>query len=151
MMMMMIIIIIISIIVPLALWSRPRRQSRHEHSQCPYSTANLRTNIMDFRGFWIKHNHNSKGWNSQAHRWFPGKFGSSNLSRDNASREIVDEIVAIELQPEGPRQCLTAHNDVIICICSHRHGLWYTAAGSFSQVAMQNGCTRPLHGSRVLN
>ena len=50
-MMMMIIIIIISIIVPLALWSRPRRQSRHEHSQCPYSTANLRTNIMDFRGF----------------------------------------------------------------------------------------------------
>ena len=27
-------------------------------------------------------------WNFQAHREFPGKFESSNLSRDNASREI---------------------------------------------------------------
>ena len=31
---------------------------------------------------------NSKGWNSQAHREFPGKFESSNLSRDDLSREI---------------------------------------------------------------
>ena len=29
-----------------------------------------------------------KGWNSQAHREFPGKFESRNLSRDNLSREI---------------------------------------------------------------
>ena len=29
-----------------------------------------------------------KGWNSQAHREFPGKFESSNVSRDNVSREI---------------------------------------------------------------
>ena len=29
-----------------------------------------------------------KGWNSQAHREFPGKFKSSNVSRDNVSREI---------------------------------------------------------------
>ena len=30
----------------------------------------------------------SKGWNSQVHRGFPAKFESSNLSRDNLSREI---------------------------------------------------------------
>ena len=29
-----------------------------------------------------------KGWNSQAHREFPGKFDSSNVSRRNGSREI---------------------------------------------------------------
>ena len=29
-----------------------------------------------------------KGWNPQAHRELPGKFESSNLSRDNVSREI---------------------------------------------------------------
>ena len=29
-----------------------------------------------------------EGWNSQAHREFPGKFESRNLSRDNLSREI---------------------------------------------------------------
>ena len=31
---------------------------------------------------------NSKGWNSQAHGGFPGKFESSNVSRDNVRREI---------------------------------------------------------------
>ena len=31
---------------------------------------------------------NTKGWNSQAPRGFPGKFESSNVSRDNISREI---------------------------------------------------------------
>ena len=29
-----------------------------------------------------------EGWNSQAHREFPGKFEPSNLRRDNLSREI---------------------------------------------------------------
>ena len=29
-----------------------------------------------------------KGWNSQAHREFPGNVESTNLSRDNISREI---------------------------------------------------------------
>ena len=29
-----------------------------------------------------------KGWNSHVHGEFPGKFESSNLSRDNLSREI---------------------------------------------------------------
>ena len=33
-------------------------------------------------------NLNSKGWNSKAHEGFPGKFESTNLSRDNVSREI---------------------------------------------------------------
>ena len=41
-----------------------------------------------FLRVWLKHNLNSKGWNSQAHREFPRKFESSNLSRDNVSREI---------------------------------------------------------------
>ena len=49
-------------------------------------TANLCTKIMDFRGF-----DSSRiliGWNSQAHGELPRKFESSNLSRDNLSREI---------------------------------------------------------------
>ena len=41
-----------------------------------------------FRRVWLKHNVNFKGWNSQDCRGFPGKFESSNLSRDNLSREI---------------------------------------------------------------
>ena len=44
-----------------------------------------RSTILDFRGLRLKHDLNSKGWNSQAHREFPGKFESSNLSRDNLS------------------------------------------------------------------
>ena len=47
--------------------------------------ANLPTHVMDFTGFDSKHNLNCKGWNSQAHRGFPGCFESSNLSRDNGS------------------------------------------------------------------
>ena len=45
----------------------------------------LPTNIVGFGGF---DSINLKGWNSQAHRGFPGKFESSNVSRDNVSREI---------------------------------------------------------------
>ena len=41
-----------------------------------------------FQGGWLQHNLNLKGWNSHAHRGFPGKFESSNVSRDNVSREI---------------------------------------------------------------
>ena len=48
----------------------------------------LLTNIVDFRGVWLEHNLNSKGWNSQAHREVPGKFESSNVSRENVSRGI---------------------------------------------------------------
>ena len=51
-------------------------------------TANLRTYIMDFRGFDASIILIVRGWNSQAHRKFPGKFESNNLSRDNVSREI---------------------------------------------------------------
>ena len=35
-----------------------------------------------------QHHLNFKGWNSQAHRGFPGKFESSNVIRGNVSREI---------------------------------------------------------------
>ena len=34
------------------------------------------------------HNLDFKGWNSQAHREFPGKFESSNVGRHNVTREI---------------------------------------------------------------
>ena len=37
----------------------------------------------------LEHNVDFKGWNSQAQRGFPGKFDSSNVSRDNVSREIA--------------------------------------------------------------
>ena len=57
-------------------------------------TANLPTNIMDFRGF------DSRiililrgGILMSVHREFPGKFESSNLSRDNVSREIGRSII----------------------------------------------------------
>ena len=52
------------------------------------TTANLCTKILDFRGLWLKHNLNLKGWNSQAHREFPGNLESTNLSREMFSREI---------------------------------------------------------------
>ena len=43
---------------------------------------------MDFRGFDSRIILSLRGWNSQAHGEFPGKFESRNLSRDNLSREI---------------------------------------------------------------
>ena len=51
-------------------------------------TANLRTKILGFRGLDASANLNVKGWTSHAHREFPAKFESTNLSRDNLSREI---------------------------------------------------------------
>ena len=50
-------------------------------------TANLRTKILDFRGFDSSRILSFKGWNSHIHGEFPGSFESTNLSRDNLSRE----------------------------------------------------------------
>ena len=36
----------------------------------------------------IKHDLDYEGWSSQAHRGFPGRFDSSNVSRRNVSRRI---------------------------------------------------------------
>ena len=47
-------------------------------------TANLGTKILDFR-----QNLNITGWSSHIHREFPRYFESTNLSRDNLSREIA--------------------------------------------------------------
>ena len=44
------------------------------------------------------HNIDLKGWNSQAHKVFPGKVESSNLSRDSFSREIK-QCCACRLEP----------------------------------------------------
>ena len=78
------------------------------------STANLRTKILDFRGFdssrillqyyllvqetvtivyyilslLLLSTHKFKGWNSHVHGKFPGMSDSTNLSRDTLSREI---------------------------------------------------------------
>ena len=64
------------------------------------TAANLLTKILDFRGF-----DSSiiliKGWNSDVHRGFPGKLESSNLSRDNISREIGRRCLA-PLTPRLP-------------------------------------------------
>ena len=54
----------------------------------PSSTANFHTKILDFRGFDSSRILVFKGWNSQAHREFPGKSESSNLSGDSLSGEI---------------------------------------------------------------
>ena len=50
-------------------------------------TANLRTKILDFRGFDLSRIL-IKGWNSHVHGGFLGKLESSNLSREILSREI---------------------------------------------------------------
>ena len=55
------------------------------------SPANIRTNIMDFGGFDSSIILILRGGNLMSvefYRGFPRKFESSNLSRDNASREI---------------------------------------------------------------
>ena len=51
-------------------------------------TPNLPTNTVDFTGFDSSTNLKFTGWNSQAHRGFTGQFESSNVSRNNISREI---------------------------------------------------------------
>ena len=92
-------------------------------------TANLRTNIMDFRGFdWLKKNRDIKGWHYHVHRGLPGKFESSNLSRGNVCREIG------RMQPCTPvivysSKCSTAVNstvhearDVVLCLTVE---IWY--------------------------
>ena len=49
----------------------------------------LRTKILDFRGFYSSIiSLNLKGWKSHVYREFSGNLESSNLSRDNLSREI---------------------------------------------------------------
>ena len=51
-----------------------------------WSISELR--FLDFGGFDSEQNIDLKGWSSQAHREFPGNVESTNLSRDNLSREI---------------------------------------------------------------
>ena len=52
-------------------------------------TANLHSEILDFRGFDSSRIlHHVKGWNSHVHRGFHINVESTNLSRDDPSREI---------------------------------------------------------------
>ena len=51
------------------------------YGQSPYLHCGL-------QGVRLEHNLNSKGWNSDVHREFPGNFDSSNVSRDHDSRGI---------------------------------------------------------------
>ena len=50
--------------------------------------THIHTNIVDFKRFDSSMILMFKGRNSQAHREFPGKFESSNVSRGNISGEI---------------------------------------------------------------
>ena len=59
------------------------------------TTANPPTNTVVVKGVRLKRNLNLKGWDSHVHRGFPGRFESSNISRDNVSREIGRTIVII--------------------------------------------------------
>ena len=52
------------------------------------ATADLRTKILDFRGFDSSIIVVFKRWNSHVHGEFPGKSESTNLSRENLSGEI---------------------------------------------------------------
>ena len=54
---------------------------------CPnHDTANLHTRIWISEGL-TQAERDFKGWNSHAHRGFPGKFEFTNLRRDTLSRE----------------------------------------------------------------
>ena len=59
----------------------PRLVRYRVYAQSPYWHCG-------FQRVWLKHNLKFKGWNSQAHGEFPGKFESSHVSKDNVSREI---------------------------------------------------------------
>ena len=52
-----------------------------DYGRSPYSDSG-------FQRVWLKQNLDFEGWNSQAHRAFPGSFESRNLSRDNLSWEV---------------------------------------------------------------
>ena len=56
---------------------------RDRHYQGCARTANLRTTIMCFRGFYSSRILIVRGWISHVHRGLSGNLGSSNLSRDN--------------------------------------------------------------------
>ena len=55
--------------------------SAPRHSQSTYKESR-------FQRVRLEQNLNLKGWNSQAHSRFPEQFESTNLGRDNLSREI---------------------------------------------------------------
>ena len=43
-----------------------------------------------------------KGWDSHVHRTIPGKFESSNVSRDNVSREIGRTPMPVMIAEHAP-------------------------------------------------
>ena len=57
--------------------ARAETETQGAYGQSPYSH-------YGFQKVLLKHNLNYKGWNSHIHRGFPGKFESSNLSRDKS-------------------------------------------------------------------
>ena len=68
--------------------STPPHHKQTQTGRARSNTPNLPTNIVDFGGFDSSTILIQRGWNSQAHRGLPGKFESSNVSRDNVSRRI---------------------------------------------------------------
>ena len=74
-----------------------------------HGTANLLTNIMDFRGFDSSIILISRG-DIPFRRGLPGKFESTNLSRDNVSREIGRRVL-----PRGPSESTPPSVYVLLC------------------------------------
>ena len=85
----------------------------------------------------LKHNVNLKGWNSQAHRGFPGKFESSNVSRGNVSREI-GRTLQINVLLDHSRETTGGHRSTCpVGICSFLLELnMYTSLESESELRM---------------
>ena len=59
--------------------------------------------MLGFRGFDSSLILMLEGWNSHVHGEFPGNFESSNLSRDNLSREIGRTFIKIPERSLYPR------------------------------------------------
>ena len=74
------------------------------------STPNLPANIVDVRGFDSSIILILKGWNSYGHREFPGKFESSDVSRDNVSGEIGRTVGERGSAPKGGRHSTICFN-----------------------------------------
>ena len=86
----------------------------------PVRAANLRTKILDFGGFDSSRILILRGWNSQGHREFPGKLESSDLSRDDLSREIGRTWIHLGASVTSMGTPQTVHRTLDVLSSRHR-------------------------------
>ena len=80
------------------------------------TTANLRTKILDFRGLDSSSSSrilSCEGWNSQAHKEFPGKLESNNIRRD---MHIIKTTYVYQVLHQNINNHLIIHISIIIII-----------------------------------